>query len=324
MKYRVRLTIAEIIIEMRSSSPYIESLVDLEKFTFATAYKRFIYGGKRPTDIVVNVSVSEQLPAMPGGRPFFVTNHFLDKVENWRFYRRPDGYVFVSVMPDKRQHIQVNARFDRVQACVAPSEVLARGFIMASVRKRYGHQLWSISDLVYDFLHVLMINYLALHRTGVFAHAVGIDAGKSSGYLFCGRSGAGKSTTARLWTRNGGRARVLNDDRIIVRRLGGRYVMYSSPWVGTFGEYLSHVPASVTLSTIFFLEQSRKNLAEKTSRAESFSHFFSAIFPAFWNKRFLKTTAQFILEMVSAVPCYRLGFVKDASAVDFVRRLARK
>jgi serine kinase of HPr protein (carbohydrate metabolism regulator) len=45
-------------------------------------------------------------------------------------------------------------------------------------------------------------------------HACGL-VDRGDGYLFCGRSGAGKSTSAGLWQRE---PRVLNDDRVLIQR----------------------------------------------------------------------------------------------------------
>src|SRR5207237_1422736 len=48
-------------------------------------------------------------------------------------------------------------------------------------------------------------------------HGCGIVGPGGASNLFVGHSGAGKSTTTRLWTALGG-VEVLSDDRIIVRR----------------------------------------------------------------------------------------------------------
>ena len=61
-----------------------------------------------------------------------------------------------------------------------------------------------------------MIHRLACGQ-GLEVHAVGIVDEIGRGHLFLGHSGAGKSTTARLWLEQP-EIRILSDDRIVLRR----------------------------------------------------------------------------------------------------------
>ncbi|MBN1260708.1 MAG: hypothetical protein JXB35_08510, partial [Anaerolineae bacterium] len=80
----------------------------------------------------------------------------------------------------------------------------------------------------YPLDEILVVNLLAKGR-GVLLHSCAVDD-DGHGTLFLGESGAGKSTTARLWSEAG--VRVLNDDRVIVRQSGGRFWAYGTPWHG--------------------------------------------------------------------------------------------
>lgn len=84
--------------------------------------------------------------------------------------------------------------------------------------------------LEYPLDELLITHYLSLGR-GVEFHACGVIHSGSESFLFVGHSGAGKSTTARLWTRHL-RAEVLSDDRIIIRKNTDRFLMYGTPWHG--------------------------------------------------------------------------------------------
>ena len=77
-----------------------------------------------------------------------------------------------------------------------------------------------------------MILLLSLGK-GILLHACGIDD-DGSGYLFLGNSTDGKSTMAKLWFEN--HAKVLNDDRIVVKEKDGEFWMYGTPWHGDFKE----------------------------------------------------------------------------------------
>ena len=81
-----------------------------------------------------------------------------------------------------------------------------------------------------NFLRVLYA-WLALTHSGLLLHACGVIR-DGKGYVFCGYSGAGKSTVARL-----SRAyTILSDDLVIVRRAQGRFYVYGVPFRGGMAE----------------------------------------------------------------------------------------
>ena len=91
----------------------------------------------------------------------------------------------------------------------------------------------AIYPLEYPLDEVLMIHHLASGK-GVEVHALGLVDDAGNGHLFLGHSGAGKSTSARLWQRQPG-VQILSDDRIILRRDGGQVWMHGTPWHGDAG-----------------------------------------------------------------------------------------
>ena len=60
----------------------------------------------------------------------------------------------------------------------------------------------------------------------IMIHASGVNH-SGHGYLFSGTSGSGKTTMAKLWDKAG--ARVIHDDRLIIRNIAGSYKMYNTP-----------------------------------------------------------------------------------------------
>lgn len=198
----------------------------------------------------------------------------------------------------------VNRNFDRVTAYLLP-------------RKDKG-RVWKTSDIIYDFLQVLLINYFALNRKGIFTHSFGVKDLNGKGLLFAGRSGAGKSTTARLWHRHS-KAMVLNDDRIIVLKENGKFVIHGSPWHGNFSDYLASRIESAVLSRMFFIHHAKKNNARRISGSRAFKLLYASIFPTFWDKPKLKNIISICQELVNTVPCYTLGFAKDKRVIKFAR-----
>ena len=84
--------------------------------------------------------------------------------------------------------------------------------------------------------------------------AVAVDG---MGYLFAGKSGAGKSTHARLWRELlGQRAVMVNDDKPLLEIADGSVTVWGTPWDGK--HHLSR-NISVPLRAVCFLEQGETN-----------------------------------------------------------------
>ena len=77
-----------------------------------------------------------------------------------------------------------------------------------------------------------MMHFLALN-SGMLIHAAGWRI-NDSGWMFAGKSGAGKSTISNLIVEHTG-GTFLSDDRIIVRKIKDNFLMYGTPWPGDAG-----------------------------------------------------------------------------------------
>ena len=176
-----------------------------------------------------------------------------------------------------------------------------------------------VEDIIYDFLQVLLINYFALHKKEIFVHSIGVKDLDGKGLLFAGKSGAGKSTTAKLWHKYS-KAMVLNDDRIIVRKLNGKFFIYGAPWHGEFSDYLYSKIESAPLEKLFFIYHATHNTIRQISQKEAFNWLYPALFPTFWDKGNLENIVSFCQDLLRNVACYRLGFVNNKKIIEFVRK----
>src|SRR2546421_554321 len=100
---------------------------------------------------------------------------------------------------------------------------------------------------------------------GVELHASGIIDGGGRGRLFVGQSGAGKSTTARLWM-DAEDVEIVSDDRVIVREAGGEWRMFGTPW---HGEAALSSPAPAPLDGVFLLQQAASTRLVDVAPAEA-------------------------------------------------------
>ncbi len=164
-------------------------------------------------------------------------------------------------------------------------------------------------------LDELVLQGLLARGRGAEIHACGVAGQSGRGLLFVGQSGAGKTTMARLWQGVSG-ARILSDDRIIVRRVGGRLTMYGTPW---HGEAALAEPASAPLAGVFFLEHGAANALMPLRGAAAATRLFACGFPPFHDRDGLGFTLAFFAELATGVPCHELRFTPDREAVEFVR-----
>ena len=172
----------------------------------------------------------------------------------------------------------------------------------------------AVDALEYPLDEVIVAHLLARGR-GVELHASGvIDAG-GRGRLFVGQSGAGKSTTAKLWM-DAEDVEVVSDDRVIVRNVSGEWRMFGTPW---HGEAALSSPASAPLDSIFLLQQAAETKLIDVAPSEAAARLFACTFPLFHDGRALAFTLEFLDQLVAAVPVRVLEFTPDRSVVEAVR-----
>jgi hypothetical protein len=150
-----------------------------------------------------------------------------------------------------------------------------------------------------------------LSREGALeVHACGV-VWRGRVLLFCGRSRAGKSTTARLWRRHAPEARLLSDDRIVLRPSGGGFRAWGTPWHGDGG---FAAPESRPLGAVFFLRRGPTR-ARTLTPAEAAARLFARGFPPPWDPAGMARALDLCAAVATAVPSFELIFRPDRSAV---------
>ena len=300
----VHLKIADVVIRMESRFPLDRLSRSAERERRRAGFSGFFCRAQKP-DIRIKVEVAGELPPLPPAKEVFLVRHFEDGAENWRLFKRAEGYLYLCRLEGREQLAEISGDYSRVKI-----------FVLAKKRKG---AVWDPAEVVYDFLQVLLFHYLADGRKGIVAHSCGIRDSGGKGLLFAGKSGAGKTTIARFFDAAG--SVILNDDRIGIRKTSGGYTLYSTPWHGEFADYLAEAAEPAKLSGIFFVSHSAKNKAEKIPPGEAFPLLYQAFFPVYWDRRLLSNQADFIAGLVSSTACRRLRFAKNKKVVDFVRLL---
>jgi hypothetical protein len=224
----------------------------------------------------------------------------------WRLHRDDDGCLFCFFSSTLTTSPYKIARFN--QDFSIGRLALHRPFFASAA---------AIDPLAYPLDELLVISLLGRGK-GVEIHGCGVLANGSTGYLFAGQSGAGKSTIARLWLDDPGSV-VLSDDRVILRDEADGLWMYGTPWHGD--EPLAS-PRRARLEALFFLRQHHRHELLPVARADSVARLFAASFPPFHDARGIEFTLEFLDRVAARVPCFELGFLPDSTVLETVRQRA--
>lgn len=258
-------------------------------WTWQEPVSRFLVAPAPPRHIDVEIDVRRgSPPSSPGALVF-------DSGSVWKLYRDGAGYRIECTSEAFGAEPYKTAVFD---------DSFTRGTIFLRVA--------DLNPLDYPLDEVLIANLLGRGR-GVELHSCGVIDAEGRGHLFVGVSGAGKTTTARLWE---GRARgIVSDDRVVVREHEGTMWMHGTPW---HGEAELSVPGGAPLGGVYLLVQAGTNALVPLAKAEAVARLFRCAFPLFYDADALRFTLDFLERLAERVPVRELQFTRDLAAVDLV------
>ena len=225
-----------------------------------------------------------------------------DSTISWRLLRADEKWVIKDRSPSH----------DPYQIGVFPDDFRSGEIYVATSDQAQERYVFPFS---YPMGELYMMNLLGT-GLGMLFHATGVIY-QEQAFLFTGHGGAGKTTTARLWQTLPG-ARVVNDDKVIVRREAGGFRLYGTPWHGEGGMAL---PDSAPLKRVFILEQAAKNTLTPLHPVNAAAMLLARTFVPLWDAEKINYSLTFLDELSQTIPCRLLGFQPDTSAVDFVLNL---
>lgn len=155
----------------------------------------------------------------------------------------------------------------------------------------------------------LILYYLTAINDDLMIHASGISY-SGNGYLFSGISGRGKSTMAKIWEEKG--AKIIHDDRLIIRKSGGAYRMFNTP------VYKDDYPHQSPLSKIFIINHGQDNEIVNLKGAAAVSAVVSNCIQHNWDPEMIARFLGSVSIMCTMVPVVSLSFIPDSRVVDFI------
>ncbi len=133
--------------------------------------------------------------------------------------------------------------------------------------------------------------------------------------IFTAPSGTGKSTHASLWRKHfGGEVTMINDDKPLVRKVGGQYIIYGTPWNGkhSIGNNIS-----APIRAIVFLRQAKENHAEPLDPFKALSLILQqTVLPG--DRESLSTLLDLLTGLMVTTPMFKLGCTISDEAVTTI------
>jgi len=168
------------------------------------------------------------------------------------------------------------------------------------------------NPVVYPLDQILLMHILS-RIGGMIIHAAGWEY-NNSGWIFAGKSGAGKSTITNLITKRG-YGQILSDDRMIVRKHSNDFLMYGTPWPGDAGYALNQ---SAPLKGVFFLSQGTENHINELKPSDAVSGLMPVVSIPWYDRDKVEQMMTFCDSLMGNIPMYQLTFKPDEPVVDML------
>jgi hypothetical protein len=247
----------------------------------------------------VMITVDAMPPALPSPGPLL-----FDSGAVWRAYDDGEGY-------------RIECSSDALGDAPYKVALFDREFREGRILMRADAFADAMHPLDYPLDEVIVAHLLGRGR-GVELHGCGIIDRDGRGQLFVGQSGAGKTTTARVWLSEG-HYEIVSDDRVIVRFVDGEWRMFGTPW---HGEAELSSPLSAPLGAIHLLVQASRTELVSLPPAQATASLFGCTFPPFYDAGAVAFTLECLDRIVHDLPVRALRFLPDRSVIDCIRSAA--
>lgn len=165
--------------------------------------------------------------------------------------------------------------------------------------------------LIYEktAIHRAVTNILLKKNVFLFHGSAFIKDGYA--FIFAGKSGAGKSTHARLWrVLFEDEITIINDDKPYLRLENNQIVVYGSPWNG---KHHLGTNSCAPLKAIGIIHQSNENACVPLSKKDAYLPLFCQIYRP-EDPVDLMNTMDFIQRIIDSVNIYDIYCMKDIEA----------
>lgn len=272
---------------------------------FATAFSH-------APDIAMTVRVVQHLPEVPHGPVLYDACHGL-----WKWHAADAGYLLES--PNR------STGGPEALALVSKDIASVTVWVLGQPAGGTTRMGWEPLHLINPIVEACLLTRLA-GDGGLLLHAAGLltDQGgpaEQYGWAFTGSSGAGKSTISEFYAARG--ARVLSDERIILRRIEGAMQVFGTPWPGSGRHSLNQ---QGPLKGLFCIRHGKDGHALRRMPPSAAVPFvLPQCFLPHWDRAAMDDTLAFLGTLLETVDCFELAFLNTPDIVEFLeeQRLGR-
>ena len=146
---------------------------------------------------------------------------------------------------------------------------------------------------------------------GMLLHS-SVVAFDGKAYIFSANCGIGKSTHTHLWLKYINNTYILNDDKPAIRKKGGEYFAYGTPFSGKNDESRN---AGVKVGALVFIERSKVNKIRKITPVEAVPLIYQQTTQPVASPKHMDILFGFLDGLLSSVPLYILSCDMSSEAV---------
>lgn len=241
-----------------------------------------------------------------------------ERYSNFLSDKNPSLYIDINVRP-----IESPSLLERSQVAIEHSvkgdSLYFKGFkgdIEGHVDLSSGKVTGTTIRVPYRFDALLRVIYSLwlVKFGGLMVHAAGVK-GHDGAHVFCGVSGSGKTTIARLSEDKV----ILCDELIAIRSVNGSYYVYGTPFMSGFASGGVNIKAD--LRHIFLLEKDHRNFLMLLDQRRRLKELFQCIVFFGENTNLLNTLFNLCTDIVEEVPFYQLHFLPDRSFWECIKEV---
>lgn len=167
------------------------------------------------------------------------------------------------------------------------------------------------APLSIDTIIRIATSFAAIHNGGFLVHSSCINR-DGDAFMFCGVSGSGKSTMAKLSQE---RYRIFTDEMTLIEKQSDGYAAWGTPF---WGEMQRSVHECAPLKGIFHLAKAEENSIEELPRAERIKELMRVIMCFGQEKILAERLLEQAIAFTAVVPFNRLHFKPDISVWDVI------
>jgi hypothetical protein len=235
---------------------------------------------------------------------------------NFLSVKNPSLYIDINVRPVESPSLLEGSQV-AIEHYIKGDSLYFKGFkgdIEGCVNLSSGNVTGTTIRVPFRFDALLRVIYsLWLVKSGgLLLHAAGVK-NHNGVHVFCGVSGSGKTTIARLSEDKV----ILSDELIAIRSINGSYQAYGTPFMGEFASGGVNIKAD--LRHIFLLKKDHRNFLMLLDQRERLKELFQCIVFFGENTDLLNTLFNLCTDIVEEVPFYQLHFLPDRSFWECIK-----